>query len=328
MEDVKESAARQADQQPVPASAARPPRSRLRLLLYLLAAVALLALVVVGTAAYRDAAGARTPPRVAIDAPSTIDSIMAETYGSYSADKKGWLYVGDDNVTYLMRVVQQQKVVDGADGDELYVLASGVAVDGSEHAVYGAFHVRPARPYDGNLTQASLQVRYESTLAVRPDQVRFLALGAQLRGWIVQARSGTDPAQDPVTTTNTVLAPHGGEIAVLGEFLAARESRPGVSCAEAKAAWETWNRDAAQDAGDAAADQADDTEETEEEEPLRCEQRSWSYRTAPIDGALPGPITVTAAGTLDGQPVEAHMWTLTFDPQRFGYDIPRALRDE
>nr|WP_314547543.1 hypothetical protein [uncultured Massilia sp.] len=326
---MKESAAQQAAPA---ASAARPPRSRLRKMLYLLAAVALLALVVVGTAAYRDAAGGRTPPRVAIDAASTIDSIMAQAYGSYSTDKKGWLYVGDDNITYLMRVVQQQKVVDGADGDELYVLASGVAVDGSEHAVYGAFHVRPARPYDGSLTQASLQVRYESTLAVRPDQVRFLALGAQLRGWIVQARSGTDPTQDPVTTTNTVLAPHGGEIAVLGEFLAARESRPSVSCAEAKAAWETWNRDAAQDAGDASAadqaDQTDDSEETEEEEPLRCEQRSWTYRTAPVEGALPGPITVTAAGTLDGQPVEAHMWTLTFDPRRFVYDIPRELRDE
>ncbi|MDN4055101.1 hypothetical protein QPK32_18675 [Massilia sp. YIM B02763] len=326
MDDLKEPVARAA--QP----GARPRRSRLRVLLYVLAGAVLLALVVVGTAAYRGT------PRVAIDEATVIDSVMAATYGSYSTEKKGWLYTGDDNVTYLMRVVQQEKITDGADGDELYFVASGAAVDGSEHAVYGAFHLHPARPWDGNLAQASLQVKYESTLAVRPEQVRFLALGANLRGWIVRAQSGTDPAQAPVTTTNTVLAPHGGEIAVLGEFLAARTARPAVSCEAAKAAWETWNRDTTPDADNAADNAAandaanhaapDDTEEEEEEEPLRCEQRSWSYRLAASDGMLPAPITVTAGGTLDGRPVEAHTWALTFDPKRFGYAIPRELRDE
>ncbi|MFK3740730.1 hypothetical protein [Massilia sp. TN1-12] len=318
MNDLKEPVARAAH------PGARPRRSRLRVLLYVLAGAVLLALVVVGTAAYRGT------PRVAIDEGAVIDSVMAATYGGYSTEKEGWLYKGDDDVTYLMRVVQQQKITDGADGDELYFIASGAAVDGSEHAVYGAFHLHPARPWDGNLAQASLQVKYESTLAVRPEQVRFLALGANLRGWIVQAQSGTDPTQAPVTTTNTVLAPHGGEIAVLGEFLAARTARPAVPCEAAQAAWTAWDRDTAPaaPAAAAAADDADDTEEDEEEEPLRCEQRTWSYRIAPSDGPLPAPITVTAGGTLDGRPVEAHTWALAFDPQRFGYAIPRELRDE
>jgi hypothetical protein len=307
MEDLKE--------------AAGPRRSPLRILLYLLAGATALA-VVIGVAAWRQA-----PPRVAIDAATAIDSIMAETYGRYSAERKGWLHVGADKVTYLMRVVQQAHVADGADGDELYFVASGAAMDGSENALYGVFHVHPTRPYDGNLTQASLQVRHESRRAVGPEQVRFAALDGNLRGWIVEATTGTDPAQAPVTATNTILAPRGDEIAVLGEFLAARASQPALPCAQAKATWDDWSRAAAADAQDAQGSADDDTEE--EEEPPRCEQRRWNYHL-PAAGAaaMPVPITVTAAGTLDGQPVEAHAWTLVFDPQRAVYGIPEELKDE
>ncbi len=318
MEDLKDPSA---DAPAGVAAPARPRRRWLRGLLYLLAAVGVLALALVGYAMYRQSHGDAGPPRVAIDETAVIDNVMAETYGKYSTAKKGWLYVGDDNVTYLMRVVQQAKIPDGADGDELYFVASGAAVDGSENAIYGAFHVHPNRPYDGNLAQVNTQIKYPSTQAVRPEQVHFEALSENLWGWVVKAQTGTDPELFPVTVTNTVLAPHGDEIAVLGEFLASRESNPGRPCDEAKAAWEEYNRPA-------AATDAEDEGIDETEEPLRCDKRRWTYRTGTVNGNIPVPITVTAGGTLDGQAVEARTWKMMFDTKSFAYDVPAELRNQ
>lgn len=321
MDDLKEPGAAP---QPTPTTPTTRPRRRwLRVLLYVLATVGLLALLVIGAAYYRHATGEQGPARVVIDEAAVIDSVMGETYGKYSTAKKGWLFVGDDNLTYLMRVVQQAKIPDGADGDELYFVASGAAVDGSENAIYGAFHVHPTRPHDGNLTQVNLQVKYESKLAVRPEQVHFEALSENLWGWVVKTQEGTDPALEAVTTTNTVLAPHDDEVVVLGEFLASREAFPSVSCEEAKATWDEWDK------ATAAPDPGADVDARDEvEEPLRCEKRRWTYRTATVNGTIPVPITVTVAGTLDGQPVEAKTWKLMFDPKSFSYDIPEELRDE
>ncbi|WP_296943978.1 hypothetical protein [uncultured Massilia sp.] len=304
-----------------PGAPARPRRRWLRALLYLLAAVGVLALALIGYAVYRHGKDAG-PPRVAIDETAVIDDVMAQTYGKYSAARKGWLYVGDDNITYLMRVVQQARIPDGADGDELYFIASGTAVDGSENAMYGAFHVHPNHPNDGNLAQVNTQIRYPSTQAVRPEQVHFEALSENLWGWVVKAQTGTDPELYPVTVTNTVLAPHGDEIAVLGEFLASRESNPGRPCDEAKAAWEAYNRPAPAGSGD------EDEGIDETEEPLRCEKRRWTYRTATVNGNVPVPITVTVGGTLDGQAVEARTWKMMFDPKSFAYDVPAELKNQ
>jgi hypothetical protein len=122
----------------------------------------------------------------------------------------------------------------------------------------------------------------------------------------------------PATTTNTVLAPHAGQIAVLAEFVAARDAAPAVSCEEAKAAWDAWEKETNSD---------EDARETLDP-PLRCDKRRWTYRTATVNGSIPVPITVTAGGTLDGKPVEARTWKLMFDPKSFSYNIPDDLKEQ
>ena len=307
MEDLKEPSTAAAA---VPARPARPRRRWGRLLLYVLAAVGALALACIALAWYLGGKAARE--RVTIDEAAVIDDVMGETYGKYAETKKGWLYVGDDDVTYLMRVVQQAKIPDGADGDELYFVASGNDVNGGTNAVYGVFYVHP----DGKagLAQENTQIRYPSTGPVRPEQVHFEALSENLWGWVIKTVDDVDPGY-PVTTTNTVLAPHDGRIAVLAEFIAARDATPGTSCEEARAAWEAWDKEMAD---------AEDNVEI----PLRCDKRRWTYRTATVNGNIPVPITVTAGGTLDGKPVEARSWKLMFDPKSFTYTIPDDLKEQ
>lgn len=328
MDDVKDT--------PIDTPAAPPPAPRRRwrnVLLYLLAAIGLLALALVALGWYAHSHTGKAAPRVAIDEAAVIDSVMDSTYGKYSATKKGWLYVGDDNLTYLMRVVQHTRILDGADGDELYFTASGVAVDGSDNARYGVFYIHPARPYDGSLKQTYTQVKYSSTQAVRPEQVRFEALSDTLWGWVIKAQYGSDPRMETVTTTNTVLAPHGDEIATLGEFLAARDAAPADPCDVAKAAWDTVSKEMSNGAskegsieGSKEAPPDDDGEVVDGPDvPLRCDKRRWTYRTDTVNGSIPVPFTVTAGGTQDGRPVEAHTWKLVFDTKHFSYNIPAEL---
>jgi hypothetical protein len=307
---------------PVPATLtaasapARPRRRWLTALVYLLAGVGVLTLAFVAFLYYLHAKEESTPKRVAIDEAAVIDKVMGETYGKYSDAKKGWLYVGDENITYVMRVVQQAKIPDGADGDELYFVASGADVAGSSNAVYGVFYVHPKHPYDGTLEQSSMQMRYASSVAVRPEQVHFEALSENLWGWVVKTQNGTDPKEGPVTTVNTVLAPHGGEIATLGAFMASREVIPGIPCEEAKAAWDTYRLTL-------SADAPEDLETRDE--PERCDKRRWTYHTATVNGNIPVPITVTLGGQFDGQAVEPRSWKLMFDPKNFSYDVPDEL---
>ena len=308
MEDLKEPIA------VAPARPARPRRRWGRILLYVLAAVGVLALAFIALAYYLNAKQARQ--RVTIDEAAVIDNVMNETYGKYSAAKKGWLYVGDDNVTYLMRVVQQAKIPDGAAGDELYFVASGAAVNGDGQAIYGVFFVHPDGK-DGGLAQENTQIRFLSTAPVKPEQVRFEALSENLWGWVVKTRWDADPDSNAVTTMNTVLAPHDGQIAVLGEFMAARDAKPEGSCEDAKAAFDAWLEHVAntEDGDDGGIP------------PARCDKRRWTYRTATVNGNIPVPITVTAGGTLDDKPVEAQTWKLMFDTKTFSYDIPPDLQN-
>jgi len=308
MEDLKEPATA------TPVHPARPSRRWSRLVLYVLATVGALALALIALAYWLHAHDARK--RVTIDEAAVIDDVMGQTYGKYSAAKKGWLYVGEDSVTYLMRVVQQAKIPDGAAGDELYFVASGAAVNGDGQAVYGVFYVHPDGK-DGGLAQENTQVRFLSNAPVKPEQVRFEALSDNLWGWVVKTRWDAEPDSEAVTTMNTVLAPHDGQIAVLGEFLAARDAKPEGSCADAKAAYDAWLAQIAntEDGDDGGIP------------PTRCDKRRWTYRTATVNGNIPVPITVTAGGTLDDKPVEAQTWKLMFDTRTFSYDIPPELQN-
>jgi len=308
MEDLKEPAT------VTPVHPARPSRRWSRLVLYVLATVGALALALIALAYWLHAHDARK--RVTIDETAVIDDVMGQTYGKYSAAKKGWLYVGEDSVTYLMRVVQQAKIPDGAAGDELYFVASGAAVNGDGQAVYGVFYVHPDGK-DGGLAQENTQVRFLSNAPVKPEQVRFEALSDNLWGWVVKTRWDAEPDSEAVTTMNTVLAPHDGQIAVLGEFLAARDAKPEGSCEDAKAAYDAWLAQIAntEDGDDGGIP------------PTRCDKRRWTYRTATVNGNIPVPITVTAGGTLDDKPVEAQTWKLMFDTRTFSYDIPPDLQN-
>ena len=234
MDDLKEHAAAAplaGEAGAVPVGSGRPRRRWLRVLLYLLAAVGLLALLTLAYAIYHHSTVAPAPERLVIDEAAVIDDVMGNAYGKYSAAKKGWVYVDDDDVTYVMRVVQQVKIPDDPAGDEMYFVASGVAVDGSDHARYGAFHVHPTEPRDGNLTAANMQVRYSSKVAVRPEQVYFEALSENLWGWVIKTQTGSDPNHSPVTVSNNVLAPHKGGVAILGQFPGSSDYIPAQPCA-------------------------------------------------------------------------------------------------
>ncbi|CAN7510326.1 hypothetical protein LJR289_003495 [Pseudoduganella sp. LjRoot289] len=303
---------------PAPPSGPSPRKRRrgVTVLLYLLAAFGLLFLGIFAYGAYR---ASLKVERVTIDEAAVIDSVMSSNYGKYSIAKKGWLYVGEDNRTYLMRVVQQVKMADSTEGDELYFLASGQAVDGEGVAVFGAFHIRPNSPSDGGLAEISNAVMHAGTRAVKPEDVRFEALSEELWGWVVKVRDGEDPqGSQRVVTRNLVLASHDNQIATLADFLAGAEFDPGIPCAEAKANYERYA------AGPAAGAQG---AEEEPEEPLRCEKRRWSYRTAGVNGKIPVPFTVTVGGTLDGEPVEAKSWKLMFDTKSFSYNVPEELKN-
>lgn len=309
----------------LPATSTPPRRKRwISAMLYLLATCGLLFLGIVGYAMFKAPA---PKERIVIDEAAVIDSVMASNYGKYSIAKKGWLYVAEDNRTYLMRVVQQARMQDGADGDELYFIASGASVaEGDEVGIYGVFHIRP-NPSDGGLSEISNPVIHAGTRAVQPEDVRFEALSDSLWGWVVKTRDGEDPREVRAVTRNVVLAPHGDQIATLAEFLAAAEHAPADGCAEAQARYERYQaEEAAATAAAAAAPGGDPHTEAEYEEPLRCEKRRWSYRTATVSGSVPVPFTVTVSGMMNGSAVEAKSWKLMFDTKSFSYNVPDELK--
>ena len=328
MEDLKEPGAAHAAPVDTPAAPASPaaatpaaptvtkPRRKrwLSVLLYLLAACGVLFLGIIAYAALKAPA---PKERIVIDEAAVIDSVMASNYGKYSATKKGWLYVGEDNRTYLMRVVQQARLQDGADGDELYFITSGASVDeGEQVAIYGVFHIRPD-PSDGGLSEISTPANHAGTRAVQPEDVRFEALSDNLWGWVVKTRDGEDPRDVRAVTHNVVLAPNGNQIATLAEFLAAAEHTPEDGCAAAQARHDAYLAEQA-----AAAPGT----EPEYDEPLRCEKRRWSYRTATVNGSVPVPFTVTLSGMMNGSPVETKNWKLMFDTKSFSYNVPEELK--
>lgn len=304
-------------QAPPTAPVAAPRRRWLSVLLYTLAACGLAALGLLAFAFWQHRQAQQRPPeRVTIDETAVIESVMTSNYGKYSASRKGWLYVDDNNRAYVMRVIQQAKVTDAPDGDELYFLASGAGtIDDDTAVIYGVFHIRPTRPGDGGLTEVSQPVIGAFNAPIKPEDVHFEALSSKLWGWVVKVADSDNPRTDRILTRNTIWAPRENEIAKLGEFIAGAEHDPGMPCDEAKQAFDEWQRLAATD--DGAAEQIG---------PQRCEKQRWTYRTGTVNGAIPVPFTVTQGGTLDGMPVEPKKWKLMFDTKSFSYNVPEALQ--
>ncbi len=317
---------------PLPPKA--PKKRWLRYVLYTLSVLGVLLLALVAIVMYENS---KKPKNVAIDETEMIDSLMSSNYGKYSDEHKGWLYVGEGNRTYVVRVVQQAKPSDGPHGDELYFVTSGKPLDGEPGALYGVFQVRAGEKEEaGKLFQISSPYRYEGTVPLTPENVRFEALSDDLWAWVIKVQDGADPKLATVMVNNVVLAPHGDNIAVLAWFRASLASDPGIDCAAAETRYKSWangesHPDAAATEGETATPEpAEEHEHAEESDavPLRCNDAHWAYRTAPVAGAVPVPLTVTAKGVRDGVKMPEKTWKLVFDSKAFSYHVPEALTPE
>lgn len=303
MEELKEPAAAETTPAPPPRRAGR---TAFKVLLYILATVGLLVLAIVSYAIF-EKNRAPAKERLTIDEVAVVDSVMSSTYGKYSPSKKGWVYVDEENNTYVMRVIQQVRLQDRPDGDELYMIASGEQVGGGG-SLYGAFHIHPGSGNEG-LIQVSSPFEAAGAQAIKPEQVHFEALSENLWGWVIKVADLEQPELGGTALRNRVLAPHDGQIATLAEFPASSTRHPGIDCAQAKARFDEYQNE----------------EEPAYDPPPRCDNRRWTYSTGTVSGNVPVPITVTAGGSLDGQPVEARKYKLVFDSKSFSYNVPSEL---
>lgn len=277
--------------------------------------------------------------KVSIDAAQAIDTVMARNYGKYSESHKGWLYVGEGNRTYLMRVVQQAKPQDGPFGDELYFVASGAALDGAPGAIYGLHIVRADEASnDGSLIETSTPYNYDGDIALTPENIRFEALSGKLWGWVLKVQDGLNPDQSDVVVRNKVFAAHGQQIALLATFNSSLQRNPGVSCEEANRRYQAWydeeNSPLHKD-GKAASTAAisgkedndgDEAEEENEAEFPRCNNAKWVYRTEPVTDDTLVAFVVTGKGMMNGAEFPEQRWKLVFDQKSYSYIVPIELQ--
>lgn len=306
----------------------------IRFPLYLLAVLGAIFVLLV---AYVLISNSREPVKVRIDAAPTIDFVMTRAYGPYSEAQRGWVYVGEDQRKFLMRVVQQAKPGDGALGDELYFVASGAPLDGAPGGVYGLFLVRAdASKNDGSTIEISSPYHYDGDVPVRPEQIHFEALSDQVWAWVLKVQDGLDPKKSDVIVRNKVFAVHEQQVVLLAHFNSHLQRIPDMSCEEANLLYQSWydeqnapapSRPIRQtEVNDPDGDGDDDEEEAGDEPPARCQNANWRYSTAPVTGNDLVPITVVAKGVIDGVDVEDRRWKLIFDPKSYTYIVPIELQ--
>lgn len=313
-------------------------RSWLRVPLYMLAGIGAFAVAIAIYTAFQrppqTVAETQGVERITIDEAATVEEVMTQTYGKYSESRRGWLYVGADDRTYVMKVIHQSKQPGGPEGEEMYILASGATPDGTGLGQLGAFHVRPNPKEPGALVAISSTTIYGGASAVRPEDVQFLALSNKLWGWLVKVKDGDNPAEGLVSVSNVLLAPHGEEIVKLAEFPFSRIATMDEElCERGRWTHEAFKQAAAQDASteetESGTDEQGDTEheETEPEMFDLCQDRRYTYRMGDAKGGIPAPITVSVSGTLDGKKVEDKTWKLVFDTKAFRYNVPEELSE-
>lgn len=333
-----------------------PPRKSLwrKLVVGSLAALGLVFVVVIAAIVWQGWRERQAP----IAETETIDAILSSMYGRYDEAQKGWLYVGSDKRSYVVRVVHQVQLHDGQPGDGLYFVVSGTPLDGRTGHVYGIFHVT-RNAQTGELEQVARSERFDWGVPLTPERVRFEALSDAVWGWVLKLQNTADEPDTQVVVTNVVLAPHDAEIAELARFRSAITTRASVGCAQAERDHADWEarmeneslraeQEAAQAASAAAASaasgpalaasvaQASDEDEDEgtpaeyepgEEPPIRCDAATWTYRTDPIrEGGAFTPLHVRQSGLLDGQPLPEKSWKLVFDPKAYVYLVPDELK--
>lgn len=328
---------------PVAATPARKPLWR-KILVRTLAVVGLLAVMLLAWIGF-DTWRERQAP---IAEAETIDSILTSSYGRYDEEQKGWLYVGNDKRSYVVRVVHQVQLQDKRPGDGLYFVVSGKPLDGKPGHLYGLFQVT-RNEKTGALEQVARSERFDWGVPLTPERVRFEALSDAVWGWVIKLQSEEEAPDTQVVMTNVVFAPRDAEVAELARFRSAITTKPSVGCAQAEkdyAAWEVRMENESLQAEQAAAEaasaaalaasgaaKADENEDEEAEympdaePPIRCDAATWTYRTDPIrDGGAFTPLHVRQSGMLDGQALPEKSWKLVFDPKAFVYLVPDELK--
>jgi len=309
---------------------AKPTRKWARAVIYIFAAVGLLFSVLIAVVAL----GKKEEPARAFDANQAIDGVMTRNYGKYSDKERGWLYVDEQNhSTYLVTVVQQKKV-EGKDGDELYLVASGRTIESreGEDSFYGVFQLRYR---DGQLVEYSDARRSSGIDPVTPERVHFEALSAEVWGWVVKVSSSeTGEGEEFTSTRNVVLAPHDEQIAVLAEFDAASQLIGSGDCEETERRYADWmkakgeHKTARNEGEEPPASASAEAEDGEEFVPPRCTRLQWSYRTDPVTDSTFTPLYITRkAGMQEGGQVAAKTWKVMFDQKSYTYLLPDELKN-
>ena len=93
-------------------------RSWLRIPIYMLAGIGAFVIAIAVYMEVKREPVTELAERITIDEAATIEDVMTQTYGKYSESKRGWLYVGPDDRTYVMKVIQQAKQPGGPAGEE------------------------------------------------------------------------------------------------------------------------------------------------------------------------------------------------------------------
>lgn len=303
-----------------------------RYLVYVLALLGTLFVILSSVAAYSLWKDSHQP----IPETATIESTMSETFGRYSEEQKGWLYVTDEKRSYVMRVVQQASIDNKREGDGLYFVASGTPLDDKPGTIYGVFYIYK-EPKEGGLQQAASLYQNDGDKPLTPENVRFEALSNQVWAWVIKGTSAADNLGADATVTNVVLAPHDGSIKELARFNAHQKMTPDGGCAKADQDYAQWQKEREQQQAAAtaaaavasAASEADDegnADETEYDEPPRCDDLKWAYKTnPPKDGALT-PLLITRTGMLQGVTQPEQSWKVMFDSKSFVYLMPDELK--
>jgi len=316
-----------------PATAARAPRGWKQWVLYFFAGLGVLVLALVVLAVVQSH---KKPVKVSIDGDEMINQVMLNTYGKYSQNQGGWLYVGPGNITYLMQVVQRAKPTDSPLGDELYFVASGEPVDKELRGLTmtGLFLVKAdADAKDGSLVQISSAFNTDyGNRALRAEDVKFEALSQSAWGWVLKTHTVEGRDQ---SIYNLVLAPLDDNIQQLARFPAQLLVKPELGCAHAEQAYREFlarqtrleQGVAAASPASAASDSADseETDTLEEEPPTRCSDAQWSYRTeaVPAEGFV--SILVTGGGMVEGEARAKKTVKLVFDHNKKVYLVPDEL---
>lgn len=269
------------------------------------------------------------------DTDSAIDGVMNTNYGKYSESQRGWLYVDEQSkLTYLVTVVQQKKI-EGKEGEELYFLTSGHAINSNsgDDAFYGAFQLRNN---NGELYEYSDPRRASGAHAVKPGDVHFEKLSADVWGWVVKLTDiETGDGEEITNVRNVILAPRNNQIVLLGQFNAANSIIGSGGCEETERTYAEWKKTRDDKKTAAAASSEELTPEAaaelydgEDYEPPRCTKLQWTYRTEPVIDSTFTPLHITRKpGMEEGVAVEGKKWKVMFDPKSYTYLLPEELKN-